>query len=1681
MSMMWSRSGTEQQDEQEALHRKRVTQILRYISTMSSSATGTGNVARSFVRTIPQLDAASLFPTHAAMATSYAAGEAMEEDALPASEVLFTIADFQRLALLCNQLPGDSSQVQQGQQTTLPFSFYTRGSGAGMGGSLKKNNATEPAACWLRLTRVVGGVWKGVAAAPPPIDEEIKAFLKQSAPKATAITMEQLDRLPPTSHPKLQRWVRRQRRYLQAQQIKKLLEPMYNHLFEWYHQKDIQADLDLIWGLGQAKYLVQEDDGSYTLVDGPLLEIRVEVELARDGALLVRPKEHTGVSLNQTVVGALGSNADAVRQLRQSVEALDVSSMAPGEPSTYTMLLKRMAVELSAGGTFQSSKTSPQRIQSLLRSGQLVVTDAWCLYSAPRPTAVWARDALALVESISNNDKKVSVSPNDQLPRALWALTHGPGALDPSQDQSLQETAKSSLSVVSAIGSALGSLSSLAFSKSAPPPLPAAVPSRPRFPLPTSDAQNRIADLLLTNNYPAVVCEGPPGTGKTHTIANIVCAYLSQGKRVLVTSKGAPALSVLRERLPACVQELCVDVSMSESTGMRQLQQTVERLANKVAWVNTEREVRRSEALQTNIGELETELKEIDARLGANAEERRTLVQTISGQEFFEQALELIETAPWLMKTIAHWEADKVKELHDKLQALVVSEGDPMNMVTGYPTPPSDALVSLAASNAGLPFSYLKNATKGAIASVPLIGSRMADHCSNVKQQLEEIRINENAASRREDWYLIFQALERKKAVSHFYENTLRAHFVRDSWPEEKFVRTEGDEKYILPSIVDLLDRAYKIKVLVEDLELGDTGSEAAEFETLDKRRVGIASHIQTIAEDLVSARVIGELSKNFSAEAQSALVTFAQVSGKAKFGKASQTSKMTQRQRRKRQEYLTAFEKCVRYIPCWILTTSQISDYLPAECLFDLVVIDEASQSDVTVLPGMMRGKQWLIVGDGKQVSPTESFVAEEQIEMLKAALPESPFEASMLPGHSFFDLCAQAYPRGRIILREHFRCAPEIISFSNHEYYNGNLVPLRLPTSTERLKPSLVDIRIRNGQKTGKINEQECDEIVRQIKAYVESCTLLQKRSIGVISLVGDEQSRLIRGRLLDQIGPHKYKLHDILVGEPPSFQGAERDIVFLSMVCSPRSVVTQNQLMHAQRINVALSRARDRMVLVRSIDTNHIPNEQDVKFAVLDFFERAKHNAGTDSSKDGPKARVSSALSPFRARAESLLKDLLERKGYATNSMGVVWDNAICIEDATSSRRAAICVEATGESSEDWKSMLEQQKSIERVGWKCLRVDAVYLLTDYIQALGSISKFLASVDVHPGAPKEEVKEEKIEPEDIEDPIAEVLAQQEAEMPDPDEGEDAEEEVAVVISSEEDNDIDSVVEPPKAPIKVEHDDGEDNLDMGATAADYGNVAGLDFLRGANMSMPEPNDDEEVSVADIPSARVTQKPAIGEIDDDSTVEEMPPPPPAVVGLKRKAARATQKPNSGEMIEGDFTADEMRAPPPPAPVGSKRKRAAARATPVAVDQTEPKKPESPRKKKRKPPTAELEEQYKADLLEKQKAVAESTKRTFANDDLSGGSSDEDFANIELASIAPSVVSNRSKRRRRLDRYSRDPRYYVKPTDVQDDISHAEYMDETHPEPPAKKQPDNEADDGYEEEVHSDDESYREEF
>ena len=113
------------------------------------------------------------------------------------------------------------------------------------------------------------------------------------------------------------------------------------------------------------------------------------------------------------------------------------------------------------------------------------------------------------------------------------------------------------------------------------------------------------------------------------------------------------------------------------------------------------------------------------------------------------------------------------------------------------------------------------------------------------------------------------------------------------------------------------------------------------------------------------------------------------------------------------------------------------------------------------------------------------------------------------------------------------------------------------------------------------------------------------MERRSIGVISLIGSEQADHIRANLSEKIGEEFMQRHSILCGDSATFQGTERDIVFLSMVADPviRTALTMNS--SEQRFNVAVSRARDRLVLVRSVRREDL-NENDLKARLIAHFE-------------------------------------------------------------------------------------------------------------------------------------------------------------------------------------------------------------------------------------------------------------------------------------------------------------------------------------------------------------------------------------------------------------------------------------------------------------------------------------------
>ncbi|WP_416969871.1 AAA domain-containing protein [Streptomyces sp. 4F14] len=125
----------------------------------------------------------------------------------------------------------------------------------------------------------------------------------------------------------------------------------------------------------------------------------------------------------------------------------------------------------------------------------------------------------------------------------------------------------------------------------------------PLFPGKTNERQRSV--LRRLEHDTGVVVQGPPGTGKTHTIANLVSALLAQGQRVLVTSARDQALTVLRDKLPPSIRDLCVLLlSSARQDGADELERTINALTDQVAASDPEQlrdEIRRLSARREDV------------------------------------------------------------------------------------------------------------------------------------------------------------------------------------------------------------------------------------------------------------------------------------------------------------------------------------------------------------------------------------------------------------------------------------------------------------------------------------------------------------------------------------------------------------------------------------------------------------------------------------------------------------------------------------------------------------------------------------------------------------------------------------------------------------------------------------------------------------------------------------------------------------------------------------------------------------------------------------------------------------------------------------------------------------------------------------------------------------------------
>ncbi len=395
---------------------------------------------------------------------------------------------------------------------------------------------------------------------------------------------------------------------------------------------------------------------------------------------------------------------------------------------------------------------------------------------------------------------------------------------------------------------------------------------------------------------------------------------------------------------------------------------------------------------------------------------------------------------------------------------------------------------------------------------------------------------------------------------------------------------------------------------------------------------------------------------------------------------------------------------KCQNAVPGWIMPINRALESLnPITNRFDIIIIDEASQSDISSLAILYMGKRLIIVGDDKQVSPMAVGVDVDEMNRLEQVYIKDKIPNSHLYNGktSIYDIAATTFQP--LMLREHFRCVPEIIGFSNMLSYDYKIKPLR-DGSNSILLPAVVNYRVINGHREAKTNQNEA----RAVVALLQSCIKQPEykgKTMGVISMLGVEQVKLIQKLIEEEIDPKEIVTRSIICGNSANFQGDERDVIILSVVDSGNGtgpIHIQNYGVddaYRKRYNVAASRAKDQLWVVHSLDSAIDLKPGDIRKTLIDYAS----NPHTNELK---RAEVEAkAESPF----ETSVASALVTRGYHIVQQWQV--GAYRLDMVAVFKSKMIAIECDGErwhnSEAKIREDMERQTILERLGWRFIRI--------------------------------------------------------------------------------------------------------------------------------------------------------------------------------------------------------------------------------------------------------------------------------------------------------------------------------------------------------------------------------------
>ena len=897
---------------------------------------------------------------------------------------------------------------------------------------------------------------------------------------------------------------------------------------------------------------------------------------------------------------------------------------------------------------------------------------------------------------------------------------------------------------------------------------------------PANPEQLAIAHEVEHNNV--VLVQGPPGTGKTHTIANLLGHFLSQGKRVLVTSHTTKALSVVKDLLPKEIQPLCVTMLGDR----KDLEQTSSELITRLTRLNVEDLEARIRALGLERHRLGTALADRRRRI---FEQRRIEHKAV---EFNGRRYTLTEIAKFLREAAdalsgvevdgsrpASKEAFEAVALHARLKAAVktvartwdslaeradapafATYGDNAvrTLFTRYGTSLSDTCIWWrrvfvpyieGLLSAGIEAEGMKELLESAdpleaarrFATDVLAPVHTARHREAELHALREWQATESqklyaaapacATARRlaaatlvdpDAWELEAERLRKLlEDQPLFARRTELLERLRAAAPEWANALEAGEPGFTTSNPSPEITNAW----LYRQLERIYTRATAADLDALQSDAERLCADLREATAQLAVAKAwLAVKSRLSNGPALSNLFSLAAYMKRA-VGRGRKSAAW-------RREVNRLLPACQQAVPVWIMMIQDALLNFSTASKFDVIVVDEASQADMTALPLLYMGKKVIVVGDDRQVTPLSVGTSEAAVDALCARHLEGRVKEPKLYDSrlSLYGLVqSMAFPAHMLV--EHFRSVPEIIGWCSRLSYNGTIRPLR-DASSSSLKPAVVPWRTRGTAGDNGVNEEEAQAVIRLLRAMIHD-PAYDGKTFGIIPMrsVHGAQVNRIRRLLVENFDPREIERRRIHCGIPAEFQGDERDVVILSLVDSAapglplRKETDGADGMMKKRWNVAVSRARDQLWLVHSFDPAAQLKPDDLRRSLFDWA-------------DGVMSGTIGAAEPFDLPDPEFTGQVLRalrKRGYRVEAGHDA--GAWRLDMVVRARGRAAAIECDGSGREDEDAIrrdMERQTVLERAGWKFVRVRSADWFRRPEKTLERVCEALAALGIAP-----------------------------------------------------------------------------------------------------------------------------------------------------------------------------------------------------------------------------------------------------------------------------------------------------------------------------------------------------------